>query len=119
MYCQTVFLPWSHFIFSQYSLTHLVLYDHPLAPPFPSLSPSPLLLTPHSPQYMEDPAIAAKLQECMEVVRGKTTSWDLGSMLIKPVQRIMRYHLLLTQLRKVSALSNISVCVCSCVTARE
>ena len=72
----------------------------------PSFYPTcfPFPLSPNAPQYEEDPATVTKLQECMEMVRCKTVSWDLGSMLIKPVQRIMRYHLLLTQLRKVSTL---------------
>lgn len=92
-----------------HALFHTLIYKHTRTcthlNPHP---PLPLALSP-SPQYMEDPAIAAKLQECMEMVRGKTTSWDLGSMLIKPVQRIMRYHLLLTQLKKVSACSKTTV----------
>ncbi|KAG2223265.1 hypothetical protein INT45_006991 [Circinella minor] len=33
--------------------------------------------------------------DCQEKMQGKTTSWDLGSMLIKPVQRVLKYPLLL------------------------
>ncbi|KAI7849227.1 Dbl homology domain-containing protein [Circinella umbellata] len=36
--------------------------------------------------------------DCQEKMQGKTTSWDLGSMLIKPVQRVLKYPLLLREI---------------------
>ncbi|KAI8063330.1 hypothetical protein BC940DRAFT_243449 [Gongronella butleri] len=36
--------------------------------------------------------------ECSEQLHGKTQSWDLGSLLIKPVQRVLKYPLLLKEL---------------------
>lgn len=38
------------------------------------------------------------IQECKEKIQGKTTSWDLGSLLIKPVQRVLKYPLLLREI---------------------
>ena len=35
------------------------------------------------------------MQGCQAQMQGKTTSWDLGSLLIKPVQRVLKYPLLL------------------------
>lgn len=34
-------------------------------------------------------------QKCRDELQGRTTSWDLGSLLIKPVQRVLKYPLLL------------------------
>ncbi|RKP24287.1 hypothetical protein SYNPS1DRAFT_23622 [Syncephalis pseudoplumigaleata] len=36
----------------------------------------------------------------MEQLAGKTTSWDLGSLLIKPVQRVLKYPLLVQEILK-------------------
>lgn len=36
--------------------------------------------------------------QCQAQIQGRTTAWDLGSMLIKPVQRILKYPLLLKDL---------------------
>ncbi|KAI8382977.1 hypothetical protein BD560DRAFT_385679 [Blakeslea trispora] len=36
--------------------------------------------------------------DCKEKIQGKTTSWDLGSLLIKPVQRVLKYPLLLREI---------------------
>ncbi|CAO0799422.1 unnamed protein product [Mucor circinelloides] len=44
------------------------------------------------------PEIQAFLNECKEKIQGKTTSWDLGSLLIKPVQRVLKYPLLLREI---------------------
>ncbi|KAG0801406.1 hypothetical protein G6F22_001282 [Rhizopus arrhizus] len=38
------------------------------------------------------------LSKCQEQIQGKTTSWDLGSLLIKPVQRVLKYPLLLREI---------------------
>ncbi|KAI9591796.1 Dbl homology domain-containing protein [Syncephalis fuscata] len=37
---------------------------------------------------------------CKEQLAGKTTSWDLGSLLIKPVQRVLKYPLLIQEILK-------------------
>lgn len=45
-----------------------------------------------------DPTFAAFLAECKETVQNQTTAWDLSSLLIKPVQRVLKYPLLLSQI---------------------
>ncbi|KAI8053904.1 hypothetical protein BDF22DRAFT_619352, partial [Syncephalis plumigaleata] len=37
---------------------------------------------------------------CREQLAGRTTSWDLGSLLIKPVQRVLKYPLLVQEILK-------------------
>ncbi|GAN04312.1 hypothetical protein MAM1_0060c03772 [Mucor ambiguus] len=44
------------------------------------------------------PEIQSFLNDCKEKIQGKTTSWDLGSLLIKPVQRVLKYPLLLREI---------------------
>lgn len=44
------------------------------------------------------PKAAAFFRECTTVARKHTTAWDLGSLLIKPVQRVLKYPLLLRQI---------------------
>ncbi|KAM9715461.1 dynamin-binding protein isoform 2-T2 [Menidia menidia] len=48
--------------------------------------------------YEKDKNIQCHVVECLERLRGKTNYINLGSFLIKPVQRVMRYPLLLTEL---------------------
>ncbi|XP_056285102.1 dynamin-binding protein isoform X2 [Pseudoliparis swirei] len=48
--------------------------------------------------YEKDKNIQQHVLECLERLRGKTNYINLGSFLIKPVQRVMRYPLLLTEL---------------------
>jgi hypothetical protein len=47
---------------------------------------------------MRDPAHAKALQSCWDSIQPFTHSWDLASMLIKPVQRIMKYPMLFKEL---------------------
>ena len=42
----------------------------------------------------QKPSVAVWLDECNAVAKELTTSWDLGSLLIKPFQRMTRYPLL-------------------------
>lgn len=46
-------------------------------------------------ELSHDPGPAAFLRECDNTARKLSTSWDLLSLLIKPVQRILKYPLLL------------------------
>ncbi|KAI8096586.1 uncharacterized protein BX664DRAFT_258121, partial [Halteromyces radiatus] len=39
---------------------------------------------------------------CAEQLQGRTQSWDLGSLLIKPVQRVLKYPLLLKELSSIT-----------------
>ncbi|KAI1302996.1 hypothetical protein EDD11_005449 [Mortierella claussenii] len=39
---------------------------------------------------------------CTEKCKGKTTTWDLASMLIKPVQRVLKYPLLINQIHALT-----------------
>ncbi|PWY99916.1 hypothetical protein BCV70DRAFT_231628 [Testicularia cyperi] len=44
------------------------------------------------------PRVAAFLNECTLAARSYTNAWDLASLLIKPVQRVLKYPLLLDQI---------------------
>ncbi|ORX53691.1 hypothetical protein DM01DRAFT_1048992 [Hesseltinella vesiculosa] len=46
------------------------------------------------------------LQECAGQLQGKTQSWDLGSLLIKPVQRVLKYPLLLKELMMTTSMDH-------------
>ncbi|XP_051925284.1 dynamin-binding protein isoform X2 [Hippocampus zosterae] len=48
--------------------------------------------------YEKDENIQRHVLDCLERLRGKTNYINLGSFLIKPVQRVMRYPLLLAEL---------------------
>ncbi|KAI8083657.1 hypothetical protein BDF21DRAFT_416390 [Thamnidium elegans] len=47
--------------------------------------------------------VQAFLTRCKEQIQGKTTSWDLGSLLIKPVQRVLKYPLLLREILSLTS----------------
>lgn len=56
-------------------------------------------------EFSQDEAsedIKSFLLNCQKEMQGKTGAWDLASLIIKPVQRIMKYPLLLAQLLKVT-----------------
>ena len=46
----------------------------------------------------KDKSVVVWLRECRAFAHDLTTAWDLDSLLVKPVQRILKYHLMLTQL---------------------
>ncbi|XP_041116664.1 dynamin-binding protein-like isoform X2 [Polyodon spathula] len=56
--------------------------------------------------YEKDESIQNHILECLEKLRGKTNYINLGSFVIKPVQRVMRYPLLLTELLSATAESH-------------
>lgn len=43
------------------------------------------------------------LIKCQSQIQGRTTSWDLGSLLIKPVQRVLKYPLLLREILSLTS----------------
>lgn len=45
-----------------------------------------------------EPSLRPHLAECKTLSHGRTNAWDLASLLIKPVQRCLKYPLLLDQL---------------------
>ena len=52
-------------------------------------------------QYEENESIMEYINKMLEKMRQKTVIFDLGALLIKPVQRILKYPLLLNELYKV------------------
>lgn len=50
-----------------------------------------------------DPAVNVWLIECNNVAKDLTAAWDLDALLVKPVQRITRYQLLIDNLLKYTA----------------
>jgi hypothetical protein len=46
----------------------------------------------------KNPKVAIWLKECRDWASDLTTAWDLDSLLVKPVQRILKYPLLLSEL---------------------
>ena len=55
-------------------------------------------------QYEENESIMEYINKMLDKMRQKTVIFDLGALLIKPVQRILKYPLLLNELYKVSKL---------------
>ncbi|RKF55869.1 hypothetical protein GcC1_200006 [Golovinomyces cichoracearum] len=50
-------------------------------------------------ELQKDPAVKVWLSECNTVAKDLTAAWDLDALLVKPVQRITRYQLLLKQIQ--------------------
>ena len=48
----------------------------------------------------KDAAVAVWLTECNLVAKDLTQAWDLDALLVKPVQRITRYQLLIAEIKK-------------------
>jgi hypothetical protein len=53
-----------------------------------------------------DGAVKVWLSECNFVAKDLTAAWDLDALLVKPVQRITRYQLLLTQIKENTPLDH-------------
>ncbi|CAG8580796.1 25246_t:CDS:10, partial [Dentiscutata erythropus] len=49
-------------------------------------------------EFDNDENVQGFLQKCKSQCNGRTTSWDITSLLIKPVQRVLKYPLLLQQI---------------------
>ncbi|KAG0148406.1 hypothetical protein CROQUDRAFT_654910 [Cronartium quercuum f. sp. fusiforme G11] len=52
------------------------------------------------------PNLTEYLDQCQLLARGRTTAWDLPSLLIKPVQRCLKYPLLLDQILQLTPLGH-------------
>ncbi|PBP22886.1 RhoGEF domain-containing protein [Diplocarpon rosae] len=53
-----------------------------------------------------DSAVKVWLSECNSVAKDLTGAWDLDALLVKPVQRITRYQLFMTQIRESTPLDH-------------
>ena len=53
-------------------------------------------------QLQKNPKVQIWLKECRAYAHDLTSAWDLDSLLVKPVQRILKYPLLLDQLLEVT-----------------
>ncbi|CAG8468614.1 10049_t:CDS:10 [Acaulospora morrowiae] len=49
-------------------------------------------------EFDNDEMVQGFLQKCKSQCEGRTRSWDIASLLIKPVQRVLKYPLLLQQI---------------------
>ncbi|CAG8555199.1 12545_t:CDS:10 [Dentiscutata erythropus] len=49
-------------------------------------------------EFDDDDQVQGFLQKCKSQCEGRTRSWDIASLLIKPVQRVLKYPLLLQQI---------------------
>ncbi|CAG8561917.1 29115_t:CDS:10 [Gigaspora margarita] len=49
-------------------------------------------------EFDNDELVQGFLQKCKSQCEGRTRSWDIASLLIKPVQRVLKYPLLLQQI---------------------
>ena len=57
-------------------------------------------------RYDSDPGITRLLQRGVETIQAQVSCFNIGSILIKPVQRILKYPLILNELIKVRRLQN-------------
>ncbi len=53
-------------------------------------------------KYESTPEVHRLLQKGVETLQGQVACFNMGSILIKPVQRILKYPLILNELIKVS-----------------
>lgn len=53
-----------------------------------------------------EPSLRPYLAQCKTISHGRTHAWDLASLLIKPVQRCLKYPLLLDQILAVTPLNH-------------
>ena len=69
-------------------------------------------------RYDSDPGITRLLQRGVETIQAQVSCFNIGSILIKPVQRILKYPLILNELIKVMRASRnkpfISIGDCPC-----
>ncbi|KAI7886483.1 hypothetical protein K492DRAFT_225385 [Lichtheimia hyalospora FSU 10163] len=54
-------------------------------------------------QMQSRPEVQSFLKSCYKAMQGQTTSWDLPSLLIKPVQRVLKYPLLLQEMANLAS----------------
>lgn len=59
-------------------------------------------------KWMKNSSISEYLQECDSMAKIESNSWNLDSFLVKPVQRFLKYPLLLNQLYRSASLGIIS-----------
>ena len=57
-------------------------------------------------KYEQVPEVQKMLQKGVETLQSQVVCFNMGSILIKPVQRILKYPLMLNELIKVSNLIN-------------
>ncbi|OMJ07217.1 hypothetical protein AYI70_g12339 [Smittium culicis] len=67
---------------------------------FASSSNITAILSPETIEYTK--SVSEFLNSQQKLLTGKTSSWDLRSLLIKPVQRVLKYHLLLARLAELT-----------------
>ena len=58
-------------------------------------------------RYDSDPGISRLLQRGVETIQAQVSCFNIGSILIKPVQRILKYPLILNELIKVLFFMNL------------
>ncbi|KAM9026715.1 rho guanine nucleotide exchange factor 38 isoform 2-T2 [Ara ararauna] len=56
--------------------------------------------------YEKDEELKQYLRDCVQFLKGKPNLMDMGSLMIKPVQRVMKYPLLLSELLNATSASH-------------